>query len=905
MNSGQCWTPRATNQAGRVPTTKTTCSVLKLTATNNDKTACTKRAVLRYTILVNQRDQNEPKQTPIMYADAATAPVDALFAQLRTVASGLTANEAARRIAEQGLNELRSRAITGWEIFVRQFRSAFIYLLAIAAGVAFLLGEPIDGAIIILFVLVNSLLGFIQEYQSEHSLRLLRNYWRQNVHCLRDRTPQFLDARNLVTGDVISLQAGDKIPADVRFLVTKNLTIDESILTGESVTVEKQCQSLVERPDREAGATNIGFSGTSLLSGEATAVVFATANNTVVGGISKLTVELERTSAFETGIKNLGTFILRLVVVTLVLVFVMNLILKPHETSIGEQLLFAIALAVSVIPEALPLVVTLSLSGGAVRLAKQHVVVKRLAAIEDLGSIDVLCTDKTGTITENHLNVAEVAAADRERCLFYGVLASSYVGEQTRETNNAFDIALWDSVAPAGRATLSGYRKLDEQPFDAVRRRNFIIVEHQNRRHLIVRGAIESILPLCTNFDAEPPTYQSFANAEGLRGRRILAIATRQLADGETPIEERLHLLGLVSFVDPLKADAIEAIQTAQRLGVTIKILTGDAPEVSGSVAREVGLTDASSDVLTGAAFAALPPDEQRAAVERTSVFARVSPEDKYHILQLLQANHTVGFLGEGFNDAPALKSAHVALAVDRASEVAKDASDVVLLNPGLMTIISGIEEGRRIFGNTVKYIKSTLTSNFGNFYAIALVSLLIPYLPMLPIQLLFVNLLSDFPMIAVATDSVDDEELRRPRRYNVREIALIATFLGLVSTVFDFIFFAFFQHSGEATLQTLWFVESILTELALIYSIRTRRNVLTAKRPSRQLLLITLLAAILTIALPFTEFGERFIHFIRPTIGQLGLVLGIVIAYFITSEFVKLLYFRMTSRRDAQSNQA
>jgi Mg2+-importing ATPase len=848
------------------------------------------------------KPSTETQALSIDFRKAAAAAPAELFSQLSTSGAGLSASEAARRIAQSGPNELRSKELRARDIFFRQFRSAFIYLLVVAAGIAFTLGEPIDGAMIILFVLINSILGFTQEYQSEHSLRLLRKFWRQNVHVLRDGKPVFLDSRELVPGDIISLLAGDKIPADVRFLDAKATTVDESILTGESITVEKTSDAMSSAPTKHFEAKNIGFSGTALLTGEAKAIVIATGNHSAVGSISKLAVEMERESAFEIGIRNLGTFILKLVVATLVLVFVLNLVLKPHETSFGEQLLFAIALAVSVIPEALPLVVTLSLSRGAVRLAKQHIVVKRLSSIEDLGSIDVLCTDKTGTITENKLSVAAVSAADRERCLFYGLLGSSYIGEQTRLTNNAFDIALWNAVEQSSRDAIPSYIKITEQPFDAIRRRNNVFVERENRRHLIVRGALETILPLCTRFDADPSTYLSFAASEGSQGRRVFAIATRQFENNEAPAETNLHLLGVISFVDPLKPDTIEAIASAQRLGVRIVILTGDAPEVARAVAREVGLIEHGQPVLTGAEFSALPAGDQHATIEQCSVFARVSPEDKYHILELLQESHTVGFLGEGFNDAPALKTAHVALAVDRASEVAKESADVVLLNPGLMTIISGIEEGRRIFANTVKYIKSTLISNFGNFYAIALVSLMIPYLPMLPIQILFVNLLSDFPMIAIAADAVDSGELRRPRKYNIREIALIATVLGLVSTFFDFTFFALFRGQGEASLQTMWFIESILTELALIYSIRTRGSFLKAKRPSRELTWITIAAVLITIALPFTKFGEQFIHFVRPSFGQLGLVLGIVIVYFLTTEFVKRLYYNRVANHDTTS---
>ncbi len=835
-------------------------------------------------------------QTEI-YRQVAVWPTEKLLAELETSAAGLTQAVAAQRRTQVGDNVLRSRETTGWDIFIRQFRSAFIYLLLIAAAVAFLLGEPIDGGMILVFVVLNSVLGYSQEYHSEHSLRLLRHYWHQTVHALREGL-RLVDSRELVPGDLISLQAGDKITADVRFISADGLTIDESVLTGESISVNKTAGALARPPGAYHQAANIGFSGTSVLSGSGQALVFATGNATVIGGIAKLAVELKRESAFEKSLKQFGGFILKLVVITLVVLFLLNLVIKGGQTSVGEQLLFAIALAVSVIPEALPLVTTLSLSRGALRLAKQHVVIKRLSAIEDLGSIDVLCTDKTGTITENSLRVVNTRAADARQCLLQAVLASAYLGENVRGQNNAFDLALWQSADESLRQAALGYRKLGERPFDPNRRRNSVVVELAGERILIVRGAPESILPLCRNIDYS--VEQGFAASEGRRGRRVIAIALRKVAANEAePAEMNLGLVGQISFADPLKSDTLDAVKAAQRLGVSIKLLTGDAPEVAGAVAKEVGIIDQSETVLTGEIFARLPAAEQAEAVEKFQVFARLSPEAKHHILKLLQHKHTVGFLGEGFNDAPALKSAHVALAVDRASEVTKDAADVVLLDRSLMTIINGIEEGRRIFANTVKYIKNTLTSNFGNFYAIALVSLIIPFLPMLPIQILFVNLLSDFPMIAVATDSVERAELRRPRRYEIREIALFATFLGLVSTLFDFTFFAFFQHSGEATLQTLWFIESILTELALIYSIRTHGPFFRGLKPSRPLVGFSLAAILITVGLPFLSFDQRLFHFIQPNLSQLALVLGIVAVYFVTTEIVKLVYYRMTADHD------
>lgn len=826
------------------------------------------------------------------YGAASAQNADELLRNLATSWHGLSAHEAAERLRTSGPNLLASRQLLGWNIFVRQFRSPFVYLLIGAAALSFALREFIDGAMVVFFVLLNALLGWYQEYHSEKTVKLLQRYVRPRARVRRAGQDLVVEGTTLVPGDIVLLEPGDVIPADLRLLGANALQVDESVLTGESVPVKKTVMPLASPAKQYFQAENIGFSGTRVVSGGGEAVVITTGPQTAMGSIAKLTVEAKRESSFEKGLSGFSRFILRLIMGTLVFVFLVNLLIKGPNANFAEFLIFAVALAVGVTPEALPVVTTFSLSRGALRLARNKVVVKRLSSIEDLGSIEVLCTDKTGTLTENVLTVSEILG-EEHRTLWYGALGASLA--KTRELNNAFDIAIMNRLTPEDRRLASVTQQVDECPFDPVRRRNSVLIRSAQGTELVVRGAAEVIIPLCTRV-TDARQMQDWIAQQGQQGRRVIAVARRVLRADHgadlAALERDLECVGLIAFHDPLKPTAALAVRQAKALGVQIKILTGDSREVAGSVAHAIGLTPHPGSVLTGDDFDQLSPGAQAQAVKENDVFARVSPQQKYAIIQLLKQQYEVGFLGEGINDAPALKSANVGMVVDGASDISREAADIVLLQRSLKVIVEGIREGRSVFANTTKYIKSTLASNFGNFYAVAVASMLVDFLPMLPLQILLVNLLSDFPMIAVATDTVDEAELHTPRHYDVRSIALLATILGVVSTVFDFIFFALFR-SVPVVLQTNWFIGSILTELVFIFSVRTPSFFLHARRPSRPLLWLTVTAALITVGLPFTGIGQSLFHFRPPTGPALGVILGLVLCYFIATEVVKLLYYR------------
>lgn len=826
----------------------------------------------------------------------AQNPAD-ILASLQSGQAGLSSTAAHQRLVANGPNQVSSERIRAWALFAQQFTSPFVYLLFGACLLAFGFGEWLDGILIVGFIVINSALGFYQEYKSEKTVELLSRFVTVKTIAVRDGHEQAVDTVDLVVGDVVVLHPGDIVPADIRVVEANDLAVDESVLTGESVAVEKSEQTLETPADAVHKASNILFSGTTLVRGTVKGVVIAVGSDTNYGEIAKLTLQTAKKGIFDQEIKRLSRVTIVLVAVSLVGIFIFHLLFKPAP-DLTAIALFSIALAVSVIPEALPVVTTFSLSLGALQLAKSKVVVKRLTAIEDLGAVEVLCCDKTGTLTENHLTVAEVYAIDQKALLVYANLAANYTQQERNVSNVAFESALLAALDESHKQILSTYTFVEEFPFDPVRKRASALVRHETQTELVVRGAPEAIIALSVNVDdAEKSRLASWIAERGVEGKRVLAVGSKAVDDASKDAilaqETGFTFLGLVSFTDPIKPTAADAIQRAENLGVKIKLITGDSKDVAVSVAKAIGLIQDHSQVLEGEAFMALSELDRDQAAAQYAVFARVAPEQKYAIIASLERQFEVGFLGEGINDAPALKIANVALVVDGASDIAREAADIVLLDKSLDVIINGIQEGRRVYANTTKYIIATLSGNFGNFFAIGIVSVFIPFLPMLPLQLLLVNLLSDFPMISVATDTVDEASITKPKRYALKDFAMLAIVLGVVSTLFDFIYFAIFIQTTPQILQTAWFMGSIITELIFLYSIRTRGLFFKAKRPSTPIILLTGVAAAVTVGLPYTPIGQSLFRFTPLSGNHLLVIVGIAACYFLITEVVKLSYFR------------
>ncbi|PJE57507.1 MAG: hypothetical protein COU82_01605 [Candidatus Portnoybacteria bacterium CG10_big_fil_rev_8_21_14_0_10_38_18] len=814
----------------------------------------------------------------------------------KTSENGLSGQEAEKRLVKYGFNEVKAKETSLFDVFLRQFKSPFVYLLIIATLIAFVVGEELDALVIAGFILINVFLGFFQEARAERAVLLLRRYFPSSSRVLRDGKEKNIDKRLLVPGDIVLLEQGNIAPSDMFVLKAENSMVDESVLTGESVPVSKTNQPLKEETKEIFEAKNIIFAGTSVISGEVEGVVISTGREAVLGEISKLVSTIARESIYEKNLLKFSRLILRLVVITIVFVFLANLIIKG-TTNLLEFSIFSLALIVGIIPEALPVVAVVSLSNGALKLAKEKVVVRRLSAVEDLGNIEILCSDKTGTLTEGKMVLEKVFSQNKEKCLLYALLSSSYIKEKIESSSSPFDTAIFNQVDGKVQASLKNFKAVSEISFGPARLRNSVLVKGpEGKTVLIVKGAPETILELSSKFEDSQTIEQikKQTEEEGKKGKRILAIAYKQFDKkvyGEED-EKNLTFLGYFSFSDPLKPTARQSIHLAERLGTKVKIVTGDSKEVSGYVAKEIGLIKNSQEVILGEEMENLSDEKFLSTCEEFSVFARISPEVKYRIVETLSKKYEVGFLGEGVNDAPALKASHLAIAVESAADVSREISDVILLEKDLNVIIAGIDKGRNIFSNINKYIKTTLASNFGNFISIAVISLMIPFLPMLPIQILLVNLLSDFPLIAVASDRVDAEELRKPKHYQLNQVILLIVILGLISTIFDFIFFAIFRKVEPALLQTLWYVESILTEIVLIFSLRTAHFFAKTRRPSFALVIAAVITFFVTVILPFTYFGDEIFHFVRPDIHSLFIVLFLILAYFILSEITKLIYF-------------
>jgi len=850
----------------------------------------------------------------MIFSNFTAKSVDEALKMLGSSREGLTKKESDLALKKYGLNEIKVKNVNAFHILIRQFKSPFCYLLLAAAAISILMRQLDDSIAVLAFIAINIVVGFFQEYRAEKAVSLLQKFVPQKVKILRRTSDELahpkeeiIDRRYLVPGDIVVLEAGDVADADLRVISMQNFLVNESVLTGESGPVSKITDALSHEEEEIFKAKNIIFSGSSVISGKAEGVVIGTARDTVFGGIVKSISGIRRESTYEKSIIYFCKLILRIVVVTIILIFIVNIFLKGFTMShILELLLFSVALIVSILPEALPVVVTFALSEGSLKMAKQNVVVKRLSAIEDLGNIEVLCTDKTGTLTQNKMSLAHTVSSDKKKCFLYGILTSGAdrVGDKIL---NPFDAALYQRATEEILRESKKFKVISELPFDSYRMRSAFMVQSSKKENfLIVKGAPESIIKNCSKFSGnfDKKEIKEEVEKEGLDGKRVLAIAFKRVAKDGKPLrvedEKGLTFLGYFVFDDPIKATAKEAMGLSKKLGVQIKIITGDSKEVAGYVARQTGLAGSLDDIISGQELIALSKEDFDEACDKKSVFARISPDVKHNIIKSLQKKYEVGFMGEGFNDAPALKTADVGIAVLEASDVAREASDVILLEKDLRVVVNGIKDGRIIFANINKYIKCALASNFGNFYSIAVISLFINFLPMLPVQILLGNILSDFPLIAIATDSVDIEELRKPKAYQLHMVLPLIISLALVSTVFDFLFFSIFYRQSPANIQTLWFVESILTEIVLIFVIRTRGLFYKAKRPGIWLSTLTLLDGIIIIVLPYLKVGQSWFHFVVPPLMPMLIVFFIVGAYFIMSEFVKLVYFRYWTPKDS-----
>ncbi|HVS69464.1 MAG TPA: magnesium-translocating P-type ATPase [Mycobacteriales bacterium] len=833
---------------------------------------------------------------PIPVADAAAMPVADVIRRLDSADTGLGSEEAARRLATVGHNALRTHRANPWTVLFRQVRSPLLLLLTATAIASFFVGERTDAVIIGTILLVSVGLGFLNEYRAEQAAQALHDQISHRCVVRRDNHAVTIDVVDLVPGDVVELRMGEVVPADIRLTGAIDLECVESVLTGESMPTAK---SIVQLPAGTplAELTGCALMGTVVSQGSGSGIVVATGPSAAFGRIAVELGTRHPDTQFQVGLRDFSLLLVKVAGVLTAGIFVINVVLRRP---IIDALLFSLAIAVGISPQLLPAVVSTSLAAGSRQLARRKVLVKRLVCIEDLGDIAVLFTDKTGTLTDGRIafsHALDATGRESNDLVLLGLLCNEATVEAGKAVGgNPLDIALFDAPAAVPfAAELGRYRRAGILPFDHERRRVSVLVDTPERgRRLIVKGAPESLLPLCPRVPdaAKAAIDRAFAD-----GNRVVAIASRDAA-GESTVtadtEREMSLDGLLVFLDPPKPGAKAALQRLAALGITVKVVTGDNPTVAEHVCRELALESAGA--VTGADIDAADDDQLRQLLDNTTVFARVSPEHKARIVRTeRRSGRGVAFLGDGVNDALALHEADVGISVDTATDVAKDAADVILLEKDLDVLADGVVGGRRIFANTIKYVFMGTSSNFGNMFSAAGASAFLSFLPMLPSQILLNNLLYDTSQLAIPTDRVDEEQLARPSHWDAAAIRRFMLMFGPVSSVFDFVTFAVMLwvfHAHAHLFRTGWFVESLATQTLVIFAIRTRRIPFLRSRASQPLTASALGVVLIGLVVPFTPMAGPLGFRTLPVGFFLALAL-MVGAYLLLVEAVKRRYYR------------
>jgi Mg2+-importing ATPase len=833
-------------------------------------------------------------------SDAAGRPLGEVLDRLGSSEVGLSEAEAEARLAKYGPNVLPTRPVTAFGILRGQLRNPLLVLLLGAAVVSAFTGGLTDSAIIAAIMALSVGLGFVNEYRAARAVAALHGDIRYLTLVSRDQRPRDLDVSLLVPGDVVALRVGDVVPADLRIIEADQLECDEGVLTGESMAAAKTSQptpltgSPVDLP-------SCAFMGTVVHQGAGRGVVVCTGSATAFGAIAIGLGERQAETAFQVGLRDFSAFLVKVAGVLTVSIFVINVVLSRP---LLDAFLFSLAIAIGITPQLLPAIVSVSLSTGSRALARKRVLVKRLVTIEDLGNIEVLFTDKTGTLTEGNITFHQAidpAGQSATQPLLLGLLCNeATLTADGPVGGNALDQALYRGPAAESLLPdLTRYVRLDALPFDHQRQLATVLVRaNRGKPMLVTKGAPEAVLARCI----DSPTG-SAAILEGLfaDGARVVAVATRDdvPAEGLAPGDEHhLRLAGFLTFVDRPKADAGASIAKLNRLEIAVKVITGDNGTVAGKVCRDIGLDV--EGVLTGAELEQLDDDALAAAIPHTTVFARVSPDQKSRIIKLARRGGVdVAFLGDGVNDAVALHAADVGISVESATDVAKDAADIVLLDKDLGVLAEGVMEGRRIFANTMKYVLMATSSNFGNMFSAAGASLFLSFLPMLPSQILLNNLLYDVGQLAIPTDRVDSEVLARPSAWNIAFVRRFMAVFGPVSSVFDFMTFyvmIVILNAGHNEFRTGWFVESLATQTLVIFVIRTRRVPFLRSRPSRAMIALPISCAAIGAVLPFSPVSHA-LGFASLPLEFFLILVAMIAIYLLLAEVVKSRFYKVQDR--------
>jgi Mg2+-importing ATPase len=844
---------------------------------------------------------------------ACLSPDDALQ-RLSSTAAGLTPDQVEERLRSAGLNQVAHQArhtIFG-ELVGRSINPLNLLLLSLATA-SYFLGDQRAAIVIAVMVVLSISLSFIQEHRSNNAADKLQRMVSITATVRRQTGAEAHDhidvpIEQLVPGDIVVLSAGDMIPADLRLITAKDLFLNQSTLTGEAMPLEKVAAAHVGAAETPFDLPNICFMGSAVVSGIGCGVVVLTGPRTAFGLVASEIAKQRVLTSFDKGIIRFTWLMLGFIVVMAPLVFVINGLTKGNWL---EALLFAVAVAVGLTPEMLPMIVTVNLAKGALAMSRRKVIVKRLNSIQNFGAMNVLCTDKTGTLTQDRIILKrhlDIGGGDSDRVLEYAYLNSFHQSG----LKNLLDVAVLKHVElEGGLKVQERFQKIDEMPFDFERRRMSVVLGRDDGVHILIcKGAVEEVFAACKHYaiDGETgPLDQSHftsamettakLNADGFR---VVAVAFKEMPPTQTTYsvadEADLTLLGYIAFLDPPKETCAAALATLKASGVQVKILTGDNDIVTRKICHEVGL--AVDRIVLGSEMAVLSPDELASLAETATVFAKVSPSQKAAIIDALhRKGHVVGFLGDGINDGPALKAADVGISVDSAVDIAKDSADIILLEKSLAVLGDGVIEGRKVFGNITKYIKMGASSNFGNMFSVLGASVFLPFLPMTAIQVLTNNLLYDFSQTTIPTDNVDAEYLAVPRRWDISNIAKFVLFIGPISSIFDYVtyfvmLYGFNAWTNPALFQTGWFVESLLTQTLIIHIIRTAKIPFLESRASTALITTTIVIAAIGIALPFTWLGG-FLGFVPlPPAYWIALCL-ILLSYVILTHFMKTWFIR------------
>jgi Mg2+-importing ATPase len=820
-----------------------------------------------------------------------------LIKLLRTSRAGLTSYEASQRLRTYGRNVLAPVKRSTWpRILIAQYKSPIVLILIFAAAISLFLHDLIDASIILVIIAVSGLLGFWQEFRATDAVRRLVDLVQVKTTVLRDGHEMQVVAGDIVPGDVIIVSAGTNVPADCLLVEAKDLYVNEGALTGESYPADKSVGILPEETPL-AQKRNVLFMGTNVASGIGRAIVIYTGKQTEFGKISERLQTRAQETEFERGLRRFGYYLMEVTLLLVVVIFAVNTYLSRP---VLEAFLFSLALAVGLTPQLLPAIVSVNLAQGAREMAKEKVIVKRPSSIENFGSMNVLCSDKTGTLTEGRANLQAFIDANghnSDKVLFYAYLNSSF--------ESGFANPIDEAIRAYQQLDISSFAKLDEVPYDFVRKRLSILVSKGDERMIVTKGAVTNVLEICAAAELYDGTnveilgireqVKKFLEEFGKTGLRVLAVAYRHF-DGQETItkdhEADMTLLGLLTFSDPAKEGVAQTVKELSKLGVSLKMVTGDNKHVAVHIGKQIGM--GAAGLLTGAELRKMNDEALLHRVGKVHIFAEVEPNQKERIiLALRKAGNVVGFMGDGINDATALHAADVGISVDQAVDVAKEAAEIVLLEKDLRVLLDGIRAGRKTFANTLKYVFMATSANFGNMFSMAGASLFLPFLPLLPKQILLTNLLTDLPEMAIATDSVDSEVVDKPRRWDIKVIRRFMLVFGLLSSVFDYLTFGcllLFLNASQEQFRTAWFVESIVSATLIVLVIRTRRA-LNRSKPSRYLLIATVAVIAITLFLPFSP-AKVILGFEPLPIRWLGVLAAIIVAYIGCAEIAKRLFY-------------